>query len=346
MRSRNFKRIINTAQILLWVVLILIFPLSSFLTTFDIQGALKGLPRAMMFLLPVIIVYVLNYFWLIPKGLLGDSKPLFYWGNVVLFLLVIADLVIRNFKIQVPEGIPFNRWSVISIGAIYKLVTQLVVIMLAVGFRYMERYYELQEKAAVEKQEAAAAELAWLKNQINPHFLFNTLNNISSLTQIDADKAQDSISQLSDLLRYTLYETDADTVPLDGEVEFLRNYIDLMALRCNDSVRIGKSFDLPKGTVKVAPLLFISLVENAFKHGVSTRNDSFIDVDMHQDGEDIVFECRNSLFEKAGTDRAGSGIGIENLRRRLDLIYPGSYEYEQKAADGVYSAKVVLKGIC
>jgi LytS/YehU family sensor histidine kinase len=224
-------------------------------------------------------------------------------------------------------------------------LVQCVFILLAVGVRQIQRNHELRLKIEEEKRKGTEAELNWLRHQLNPHFLFNTLNNISSLTQIDPDKAQESIGQLSDLLRYALYDSEAEKVQLASEIEFMDNYIDLMALRCNELTTVEKQLEAPSKPVEVAPLLFISLVENAFKHGVNARHPSFVNVSMHMDGDDLVFACDNSLFEKQGTDHIGSGIGLENMKRRLELLYPGRYTYEQTAIDDTYHVQVTLKSL-
>ena len=123
----------------------------------------------------------------------------------------------------------------------------------------------------------------------------------------------------------------------------MENYIDLMALRCNEHTRVERSLLLPDQEVMIAPLLFISLIENAFKHGVSARNDSVVRIDMHVEGSDLCFVCENTLFEKGTDDRSGSGIGLVNLRRRLELIYPGQYTYSQSVVDGLYRVEIRLK---
>ncbi len=122
----------------------------------------------------------------------------------------------------------------------------------------------------------------------------------------------------------------------------MNNYIDLMALRCNDLTTVEKDLEVPQGHVQVAPLLFISLVENAFKHGVNARYPSFVKVFLRAEGGSLVFRCENSLFEKQGSDHIGSGIGLENMKRRLELLYPGKYTYSQHAGDGTYSVEVTL----
>lgn len=323
------------AQIILWVLMLLFTPTIHLFQTYDLTAFVRSLPFAAMVMFPAVIIFYINYLWLVPKYLF-ESRRIFFWlGNILVLALIVGFRSFRARGFMPPPGIHFNRFGMISISVLYMLALQVILVLLAIGMQYMERYNALKE-----------ANLSWLKNQLNPHFLFNTLNNISSLTQIDADKAQNSITELSDLLRYTLYETEAQKVPLEGEVGFLNNYIDLMSLRCNEATRIERDFRIPSGTVMVAPLLYMTLVENAFKHGVNARKDSFVKVSLYADGADLVFECSNSVFERTGTDRSGSGIGLENLKRRLELIYPGSYEYHTSESDGVYSATVKLKGVC
>ena len=123
------------------------------------------------------------------------------------------------------------------------------------------------------------------------------------------------------------------------------NYIGLMSLRCNEMTTVEKDFSIQAGDAKVAPLLFISLIENAFKHGVNARYPSFIRVRMDSDGSDLLFSCENSVFEKTGTDHIGSGIGLENLQRRLELLYPDAFDYDTVNDGRVYSATVRLKDI-
>ena len=186
--------------------------------------------------------------------------------------------------------------------------------------------------------------MAWLKNQINPHFLFNTLNNISSLAQIDSDGTQEAIMQLSDLLRYAMYETNKPKVQLDGEVEFMRNYIELMKLRCNEKTTVRAQFDITDVQSEVAPLLFISLVENAFKHGMDSNAPATIDISLKQQDGTLVFNCDNTNNPKPTKDRSGSGIGLENTRRRLDLLYPGRYTWEQTITpENIYHVKINIR---
>ena len=202
----------------------------------------------------------------------------------------------------------------------------LLVTGLSVAIKMTGRWYRVErEKQEIEK-ERTQAELQNLKSQLNPHFLFNTLNNIYSLIQLDPDRAQQTVHDLSRLLRYVLYDSSRPTVPLKAEMDFLGNYIELMRIRLPRHVRLDVSLPENPSHTLVAPLLFISLVENAFKHGVSNDRPSFIDIDIRE--EEGVLACRieNSFFPKSEADRSGSGIGLANLCRRLEMIYPGRYE--------------------
>ena len=242
-----------------------------------------------------------------------------------------------------------NMWVGFFGGFLMFLVLNCMIAAIAIGIRHFIRTRQIRQQLKEEKAKNTEAELAWLKNQINPHFLFNTLNNISSLVQIDADKAQDAIAQLSDLLRYAMYETNKNTVPLQGEVEFMRNYVELMKLRCNEKTEVNSTFNVQRSTLEIAPLLFISLIENAFKHGVSSSRDSRIDIGLEIDqqpnanGNLLIFTCENTNFPKTDSDRSGSGIGLENTRRRLDLIYKDRYTWEQTLEDNIYKVRITIK---
>ena len=120
---------------------------------------------------------------------------------------------------------------------------------------------------------------------------------------------------------------------MEGEIEFMSNYIELMRLRCNELATVEVDLRIPPKPMRIVPLLFISLIENAFKHGVNSRKPSFVRIRFKAEGDDLVFTCENSDHPKPDVNRSGSGIGLENLRRRLDLAYPGRYRYDQAASE-------------
>ena len=351
MQTRDRRKlIINTTQIIVWVGVFIAPALITWSTAGSPGAAFTVLKATAAVVLPLCILYFLNFYLLVPKFLFGGKPGLFYLTN----LLVLAAWNLWEYLPHQPVDFPQEvidqfgadkLWAIYAVSILLMFVIECLVILLAVGARYVIRTHEALVRAEEERRKSTEAELTWLKNQLNPHFLFNTLNNISSLTQIDPDQAQERIGQLSDALRYALYDSEAEKVPLSGEVAFMENYIDLMALRCNEHTRVERSLVLPDQEVMIAPLLFISLIENAFKHGVSARNDSVVRIDLHPEGHDLCFVCENTLFEKGTEDRSGSGIGLVNLRRRLELIYPGQYSYDQSVVDGMYRVAIRLKAV-
>lgn len=348
MNRQHNRLILNIAQILIWGCAMLLPAGVTWLISGDSTRSAMTFWSSFHMLMPICLVYLINYFLLVPKLLFRKQIVWFVVLNLVLLTLLNLPSFVPRGEIPEPLREHIQRRDILAFR-IPTLISagffQLVFIFLAIGARSIIRSNDIQFQLQEEKRKTAEAELTWLKHQLNPHFLFNTLNNISSLTQIDPDRAQESIGQLSDTLRYALYDTDVDKVPLSGEVAFMDNYIHLMQLRCNELTELTTDWQLPAADVKIAPLLFISPIENAFKHGVNARMKSFVHIGLHPEGKDLVFTCENSLFEKTGEDHIGSGIGMENLKRRLELIYPEAYSYEHDEKDGAYHVRIVLKNL-
>ena len=320
------------AQVLLLSLILLSPGLISYVTSHDPKVVWDSLLVSAYWLAPAAVVYLLNFYLCVPLLWFRHCYWLFGLSNAVLILACNFHLYFKNLG-----SLPDIYRAGYSSFLIVALVVNLMAIGIAISIRYVMRRSE-------KKQKEVEAELAWLKNQINPHFLFNTLNNISSLTQIDADEAQDAVMQLSDLLRYAMYETNKPKVPLDGEVEFLRNYIELMKLRCNEMTTVGTEIEVADRNMEVAPLLFISLVENAFKHGMNSNAPATINISLKQKDGMLVFSSDNTNDPKPTKDRSGSGIGLENTRRRLDLLYQGRYQWEQTITpENIYHVKITLQ---
>ena len=241
-------------------------------------------------------------------------------------------------------GRPGPRPWLDSMGFISRnVIIYLGVIGLAVAVRMTERWYRDEKKRDEREKAATEAELVALKSQVNPHFLFNTLNNIYSLIQIDQDKAQEAVHDLSGMLRYVLYDSEKPSVPLSKETGFLKDYIKLMSMRCSSNVSLDVSLPETDSDKQVAPLLFIPLVENAFKHGISTSEPSSIKIELKEEGEYVSFLVENTSFPKNDSDRSGSGIGVKNLQRRLDMLYPGQHSFEYGETQGFYRSFLRIK---
>jgi LytS/YehU family sensor histidine kinase len=202
----------------------------------------------------------------------------------------------------------------------------------------IEKHSESEKRQKELEKEKLNSELAFLKNQVSPHFFFNTLNNIYSLIEINKTDAQDAVMKLSRLMRYLLYESEHGQTPLSHEVNFMKHYIDLMRLRISPKVEL--KIDLPENDngLKVPPLLFIPFIENAFKHGISYREKSFIDIAMQTENNRIIFVCRNSVTMGTGAspDENHSGIGLENVKKRLNLLFPGKHELKISKTDNEF----------
>lgn len=332
------------SQAAVWILMLLLLPLATFLSTRNWESTSTSLSLVWQLLRAPLVVYFANFYLFGPYLFFRRRYWLFVLCNLLLILGANYGFVYGYFAIKhnVPS-MPAKAWMGFFSGAFMFFLLNVVTVAVAIGIRHFIRVRQLKQQLKDEKAKNTEAELAWLKNQINPHFLFNTLNNISSLTQIDADAAQDAIAQLSDLLRYAMYETNKNTVPLGGEVEFMRNYIELMKLRCNEQTSVNYQLSIDSEQVEVAPLLFVSLIENAFKHGVSSGRPSAISIKLEQHQGQLTFICNNTNYPKNDKDRSGSGIGIENTRRRLELMYADRYEWEQTLEDNIYHVMIKLK---
>lgn len=198
-------------------------------------------------------------------------------------------------------------------------------------------HQEMLEKQDLERQ------LEYLRYQVNPHFFMNTLNNIHALVDINPERAKTTIVELSKMMRYILYEGDKKLIPVQSEVLFLKNYIELMRLRY--SSRVSINLDIPEmmPDVMLPPLLLIIFVENAFKHGVSYAAPSFIDIKVTVTQEMLQFKCRNSRQEqKPDEKKKKGGVGLANARRRLDLLFHDKYSLEIKEDDKEYDVQLEI----
>lgn len=201
-------------------------------------------------------------------------------------------------------------------------------------------YFRSQEDADILSQiekHALERQLQYLKYQVNPHFFMNTLNNIHALVDIDPERAKASIVELSKLMRYVLYEGNNRLTPLSREVQFLRNYVQLMSMRYTGNVSI--SLDVPEvlPDSMLPPLLLVIFVENAFKHGISYRTKSFVEISLQPHGDRLLFSCRNSRPEIKHDENMKGGVGLSNVRRRLDLLFPGNYTLDIKEQEDTYT---------
>ena len=298
----------------------------------------------------LMIVFYLNYLVLTPKLFVAGKHRYDLLINVV--LLITLGTTLHYWMVYVNSiYAPNSRQSLDTIGTLSYIARDTLNLAvfaagataLALARRWVTTDQKLKETEAARTQ----AELSNLRNQINPHFLLNTLNNIYALTAFDAPKAQEAIQELSKMLRHILYDYQKPTVPILDEAEFLQNYINLMRIRISNSVEISSNFNVTNSNLQIAPMLFISLIENAFKHGVSPTEPSFIHITLEADDQQIVCDIQNSNYPKNADDHSGHGIGLQQVQRRLEISYPDHYSWQRGVSeDGkTYYSKIVLTDI-
>ena len=223
-------------------------------------------------------------------------------------------------------------------------VSMFTIVIMMIGANLgVKSYFQNEEEKkhlAKLKEQSLKQELDYLRYQINPHFIMNTLNNIHALVDIDPEQAKDSIVDMSRMMRYLLYESDKHYVSLNNAIIFLKKYLNLMKLRYTDQVNVN--VDVPENCsedIALAPLVFIPFVENAFKHGVGINKPSTIDIDIEHKNGRLLFHCHNT---KSGAKHEYGGVGLNNVTKRLELIYGSDYTLDIKDEEDTYDVLLNL----
>lgn len=287
----------------------------------------------------LMIVFYLNYLVLAPKFFVEGKHRYDLLINVV--LITVLGITLHYWMLYTNEmfNTHYMRRTYDLLGTVSYIVRDSLNLAVfaagATALALARQWVTTDQKLKETEAARAQAELKNLRNQINPHFLLNTLNNIYALTAISAERAQEAIMELSKLLRHMLYEYQEPTVPLKEEVDFIRNYVSLMKLRMPAGVDVAFEVNCKECDLRISPMLIISLVENAFKHGISPTEPSFVRIQVFIDKtkREVTFDIRNSNFPKTQQDRSGHGIGLQQVERRLQLIYPGKHTWEKGPTD-------------
>jgi LytS/YehU family sensor histidine kinase len=248
----------------------------------------------------------------------------------------------RFIGIQLHVWTVFTNFPTISDGVSYQFSASVFSIIFFGVIKHIYDHIKLKQatqQLRIEKQEA---ELNYLKSQTNPHFLFNTLNNIYSLSRDKSDLAPESILRLSKILRFMLYETGGAFIAIEQELKIISDYIALEKLRYDDSLQVNFNYDIEDMKQALPPLLLIPLVENAFKHGVSeTRNQPFIDIHLSVNKRQLTFFVKNSAEANAAEPAVKENIGLSNLRRQLELLYT-DYNLSVQQNNSIFTAALKI----
>ncbi|MEG2103043.1 sensor histidine kinase [Flavobacterium sp. FlaQc-28] len=292
----------------------------------------------------LIIVFYSNARIIVPRTIIKDNtSPFLLWALLIVFAMQIIAFFYTSqtdlhSKIRLVLGLKKYKSPYFDN---YVLMLTLLVLGISTSWAMLQHWQKAAQHKQKLEQDKTMAELAMLKAQINPHFFFNSLNSIYSLTYTDIEDSRNALHTLSRMMRYLLYSTE-ETTTLLKEADFMKDFIALMKLRANSKLTITTDIPQKIHDYPIVPMLLLPLVENAFKHGVHATDKSEIHISLRQKDSTLEFEVENTYFEKSSTTNEG-GIGLTNTKRRLHLIYPDKHTLKAGIApNGKYNVKLHL----
>ena len=300
----------------------------------------EALYRSLISLPFLMFLFYISFYWLIDK--------LWFKKRYILFILVAVALILCISYSKYELFSYFNprkdgrRMPPFHAFVYFDFLSNLLPLVFAMAIRYAQRNFSLEIAQKEAQAHKLQADLTQLKYQLQPHFFFNALNNIYSLIEFDPQKAQQSVHSLSKLMRHFMQNSDQKQISLAEEVDFLQQYISLMQLRLTDKTTVRVDFPKQLPPLTIAPLLFISLVENAFKHGVSATEVTELSFSLRVEENKVIFRSENTIIPKQES-LYNSGIGIENLKKRLTLLYPKKHQYNIDEKNGEYIAQLTIE---
>ncbi len=325
-------------------------------------------PYTLLFFATYIFIFYLNSWYLLPQ--LYFKKQ--FAGYIIAVLVLLTAVWVlkpfdrlvssrahnntefrpepRNFKEPPPfkpfekppdrDDHPARRSPKVDVVSIF-LFLLILAMSLAIEIRY--RLRNAEQRALQAEADKANAELSFLKAQINPHFLFNTLNNIYSLASTKSESTAESILKLSNIMRYVTDDVREEYVPLENEIAFISDYIDLQRLRLGDKMNVNFLVSGKIDGKKIAPLILMTFIENVFKYGISNREPSVIDIQLSSTDNAIRLFCQNKVYEtRRQTESKGTGIGIANTKQRLEHLYAGRYKLSIDEGNDKYTVNLIL----
>lgn len=364
--NRKFETLIYAGIWLLAVVLSLLDIMRRRSYTDSPLLDLNTVGLVILNLLPFMALFAINNYLLIPRLLKQNRYGTYFIATV---LLVIAVWLWQHFQLfefldrgniahpepphdgLQPQGLPHKEFprpkpdSLLPLPLFLSIIYDFLIIGVNLATSLVFQHVDDRIERERLMKENARNQLTYLKTQISPHFYMNMLNNIHGMVELNPAKAQEMIIEMASLMRYMLYESSCQKIGLSSEVLFIRNYLGLMRERYpEDAVSISAKLPGESETagISVPPLLFLTFIENAFKHGVSyTDGGSFISVNLSVDQSKITFLCMNSVVKSDRKSRH-EGIGLDNVKRRLDIIYGADYNLDIESNDTVYSVNLTL----
>jgi two-component system, LytTR family, sensor kinase len=316
-----------------------------------------------------LVLFYVNYSLLIPL-LLFRKKYFFYLSLLLIFFSMLVYLKAeidhkyfpdfgrkewRQFRLErqmqemvppqakmEPAPPPFDNKMPFRMYFIPGLSQLFLIILASTSLRFIQKWQDDEKLKSEIEKEKISTELSFLRQQINPHFLFNAINSIYSLSLSKKSAAPDAILKLSSILRYMLYESEKEFVTLSNEIQVITDYIELQKLRLTNKVELTYNFEGNFEKYSIAPLLLIPLIENAFKHGVDNANNSFIDIRIGIENFRLELHVKNKIVQTKKENIRNSGIGIKNIVRRLELLYANAHKFEAYCENDTFIVHLTL----
>ena len=345
----------SNATVLILAFLLFYFP--SMLAVFSRDGEPRNwILMSVLMATLYSLVFCVNYFWLVPGMLVKSDKPGLYFSFNIALIIVLCSIVpiymISNHhfpRMRHMRNVDPTVWMYFM-EYLRFVIRDGVMMILSAGLAYAMRLSRERENVKRRELELNAEqrqmELQSLKAQLNPHFLFNTLNNIYALIGFAPERAQQALHDLSGMLRFMIYDSVSAYVPLEKEFRFISDYVELVKLRMSPSVRISCHVTSNTDpTLSIAPLLLLTIVENAFKHCSASDAGHFIDIDIHETDGNLVCHVKNTIGNDSADDKTlskDSGVGLENVKRQLGLVYPGKHSISLCNENGVFNAEIAV----
>jgi LytS/YehU family sensor histidine kinase len=282
----------------------------------------------------------LNWFWLIPRFFL--HRQYFSYFGFSISLLFLLGWMRYWFEYALPTPLISSVTPILPLKLIFIAFSFISIWVLSSLFRLLEDRIKTMQLENELKHTQLHSELRFLKSQINPHFLFNTLNNVYSLAYLKSDQAPPMILKLSGMLRYMLYDCDAPKVSLQKEIEYLQDYIKLQVLNPADRLKVVFEIQNNVPNRMIEPMLFVSFIENAFKHGNLSQPAAYIRIRLTNQAHELVFLVENSVGNSKSKDKIG-GLGLHNIRQRLVLLYPEKHNLKIVEEENLYKVHLSLK---
>ncbi len=291
-----------------------------------------------------ILVYtILPYYFVRKKYLFGIVASLLFYF-VICFIEGLTDYIVLTTIYFPTESTEISE----RLDGVYltNIILNIPFIIISYTYRFTKDWYKNEKIKQKLKEEKLISELQFLKSQINPHFLFNTLNNLFGMArQIKAIPVADGIAKLSNMMRYMLYDSEVEKVSVEKEINYIKDYIDLQKLRIQSSKDINIDLQITNNSpnLKIAPLILIPFVENAFKHGISIKNKSNININLITDGCKVNFNISNTINKlRLNRNEENSGFGLNNVQKRLELIYPNKHNLDIEQINDVYTVSLTI----